>query len=972
MQNDIDKRRTLRLRRTALVECKLGEMDRPAVKIAETTDEYYKAFRLIYSEYYKVGYTQRHQSAMLYSLWSLLPSTTVFIFKSHLEVASTMSHMMDSELFGLPMDQVYKDCLDRLRAQGRKIAEVGALVTQHRRRWSNLMIFLCRAVVQFAKLSGVTDLVLMVNPKHVRFYSQILFGEPFAEERPYDKVGAPAVALRVNLETFEDNLFESYAKNDFDTNLHAFFTKFTDPLVPGEQMLSGKRRRQLDPYTVQFLLRQRPEILEGLSESHVDCLNDLYHLKSFTRLAPLGNEEEAFRKAVAPTLEQLCLENRADYMDCAFSRNLGLIDYAGQQKLWQTRVGIPGMGGVGGVHLITLARTGFGAFTLADFDRYSPANINRQHGADLLSFGRPKLDVMVERALAVNPFLHVRCFPEGITRETVDSFLENVDILVDSLDFFAQDIRRVLFNRALEKNIPVITAGPMGHSCALLLFKPGGMNYDTYFGVTDDTSAMEQLIRFALGLAPKATHLRYIDRQFVSLSDGRGPSLGSTCQLCAGMTATEAVKIVLGGKPLAVVPRSCQFDPYRGVLRKPILFWGVNSPWQRFKVAAIKKLLLRPTRLGAVQPEKPEVPTAGAPVMAEHLRYVIRAGIQAPSGDNVQPWRFRHGKRHIDLLLDRKADQSFFNVGQTATLLSAGAAVQNMVYGARSLGMQSTTRLFPDADNKDAAATLVLDPQGVPSMEALESALWRRCTNRRPYSRRPIPAAVWDRLSALADEDEDALLLHCSEPASLKQLGRAVYYADIVRVERRDLHEHLMGLVHFEQKGDATQPPRTGMSLKNLQAGYLGELYLRAVRSWSAMRWANRLGLDKMMPLYGRLSMVCSGGAGLLCARGDDDMAMLKAGRALQRVWCALEHFGFAVQPMAALTLLNLRLNREGEQAFLPSHARLLRKAWELASPVFPVPSEAVPMLMFRAGRGSPVSHGTYRQEVDELLLSAE
>ena len=40
--------------------------------------------------------------------------------------------------------------------------------------------------------------------------------------------------------------------------------------------------------------------------------------------------------------------------EAAFCRNLGLIDEADQQRLRKSRVAIAGMGGVGGVHLITL------------------------------------------------------------------------------------------------------------------------------------------------------------------------------------------------------------------------------------------------------------------------------------------------------------------------------------------------------------------------------------------------------------------------------------------------------------------------------------------------------------------------------------------------------------------------------------------------------------------------------------------
>ena len=52
----------------------------------------------------------------------------------------------------------------------------------------------------------------------------------------------------------------------------------------------------------------------------------------------------------------------------AFSRNIGWVTEAEQQRLRQARVAIGGLGGVGGVHLLTLARLGIGGFAIADFD----------------------------------------------------------------------------------------------------------------------------------------------------------------------------------------------------------------------------------------------------------------------------------------------------------------------------------------------------------------------------------------------------------------------------------------------------------------------------------------------------------------------------------------------------------------------------------------------------------------------------
>ena len=107
--------------------------------------------------------------------------------------------------------------------------------------------------------------------------------------------------------------------------------------------------------------------------------------------------------------------------DAAFERNLGWLTEAEQLALRGKKVAIAGMGGVGGVHLITLARLGIGAFHIADFDRFSLANFNRQIGANIQTIDRPKVEVLEEMALAVNPQLRITRFDEGVNTENLRS-----------------------------------------------------------------------------------------------------------------------------------------------------------------------------------------------------------------------------------------------------------------------------------------------------------------------------------------------------------------------------------------------------------------------------------------------------------------------------------------------------------------------------------------------------------------------
>jgi hypothetical protein len=90
-----------------------------------------------------------------------------------------------------------------------------------------------------------------------------------------------------------------------------------------------------------------------------------------------------------------------------------------------------GQCGVGGVYLLTLARLGIGAFSIAEFDTYALANFNRQIGATVSSLNRPKVDVMLEMARDINPQLDVRVFRDGLNAENIGDFLDGGDVYVD-------------------------------------------------------------------------------------------------------------------------------------------------------------------------------------------------------------------------------------------------------------------------------------------------------------------------------------------------------------------------------------------------------------------------------------------------------------------------------------------------------------------------------------------------------------
>jgi len=125
---------------------------------------------------------------------------------------------------------------------------------------------------------------------------------------------------------------------------------------------------------------------------------------------------------------------------------------------------------------------------------------------------------------------------------------------------------------------------------ALLNFLPGKMTFEEYFQL-DGQPEDEQLLRFLLGLSPTMLSMRYlVDARRVNLNAHKGPSTPMACELCTGMAATNALKILLNRGKVPAAPWGVHFDAYRNKL---VSTWrpGGNSnliQWLGLKIARKK------------------------------------------------------------------------------------------------------------------------------------------------------------------------------------------------------------------------------------------------------------------------------------------------------------------------------------------------------------------------------------------------
>lgn len=282
--------------------------------------------------------------------------------------------------------------------------------------------------------------------------------------------------------------------------------------------------------------------------------------------------------------------NAFNYED-AFSRNIGWITKEEQSLLRNKRVAIGGLGGVGGSHLIALTRMGIGKFNISDLDAFEIANFNRQYGAYTSTLGQPKAEVAERTIKDINPEVAINNFKEGINKDNLDDFLRDVDIYVDSLDIFALEIRRAVFARCYELNIPTITAAPIGMGSAMLVFMPGKMSFEEYFDL-DGYSFEEQVLRFVIGVSPCTMHQKYlVDRSTVNFLKKKAPSTPMGIELSAGVACTNVIKILLNRGDVVYAPHGLHYDAYCNKLVKTWRPWGNKNPLQAITFKRLRYML---------------------------------------------------------------------------------------------------------------------------------------------------------------------------------------------------------------------------------------------------------------------------------------------------------------------------------------------------------------------------------------------
>jgi molybdopterin/thiamine biosynthesis adenylyltransferase len=199
-----------------------------------------------------------------------------------------------------------------------------------------------------------------------------------------------------------------------------------------------------------------PHELEQLSETKTFPDKTPYRSLSVANVLGLaGRSGASGREAEIAALENGIVPER-------YARNMRTFSLEDQAALLQARVGVVGLGGLGGTVVEVLARMGVGHLRLVDGDRFEDSNLNRQLLSTVEGLGQLKSEAARARVSRINPSVDVTALSEFVTAENAEAVLAGCDVVVDCLDTLRT--RFVVEDACRRIGCPLVSAAVAGSS----------------------------------------------------------------------------------------------------------------------------------------------------------------------------------------------------------------------------------------------------------------------------------------------------------------------------------------------------------------------------------------------------------------------------------------------------------------------------------------------------------------------------
>lgn len=339
----------------------------------------------------------------------------------------------------------------------------------------------------------------------------------------------------------------------------------------------------------------------------------------------------------------------------------------------------------------------------------------------------------------------------------------------------------------------------------------------------------------------------------------------------------------------------------------------------------------------------------------ENIKNILEIAVNAPSGENSQPWRFEVEGNKIHIFNVPGRSHSLYIFEQKGSMIAHGALIENILITAPVFGYNATIVLLPDDANHNFIATISLDEALSIKQEdeSLYPCIVKRATNRKSYRRVPLKQEQLKDLENTAHEIGASGIVFIQDPKRMKDVARAGSVYEQVMFSNRSIHIFFFEHIIWTKKEETEK--KIGLYIKTLELPPFAHIILKLLRHWAVMSLLNKLEAAKIIAKVNAAKDATASAMAVISVKNNSLRDFIVAGRLMQRLWLKITKMGLSAQPIAG-TLFFMHAITEGEAPkFASSHVVLIRNAYAKIKDAFGL-GDDVPVMVLRIGNGEEPS----------------
>ena len=351
--------------------------------------------------------------------------------------------------------------------------------------------------------------------------------------------------------------------------------------------------------------------------------------------------------------------------------------------------------------------------------------------------------------------------------------------------------------------------------------------------------------------------------------------------------------------------------------------------------------------------------------MEEILKKIINQAIHAPSGDNMQPWRFVLKNSSIEIYNVPEADTSLYNFQQRGALLAHGALIENISLIAPTLGFRAQVELLPSKGDQNYIARISFTKEALVEPE-LFKYIEKRSTNRTKYKDEALTAEQKKYL--LENNISEVSLLIADSPQERKAISYAASQGDRMIFENKIVHSFLFEHIRWTDEEELQK--KDGLFLKTMELNGPQQAIFKFVKTWRHMTWLNMLEFPRVAVKSNEELYNHGCGFGAIVINSTEPINYLLAGQVLQIFWLKTCSLKMGLQPLSGLPLLKgLLLDNKGSSHLEEAQKKLISKSYEIIKTQFGVEQNKVIAFLFRFGIEKVSSSGRSSRKEPQIKI---